>query len=51
MVEWKHMWEVTTWDKKFTGVDKSMQPDIKKYHYYLGSPVKPCVYPKIIDSL
>lgn len=37
MVEWKHMWEVTTWDKKFTGVDKSMQPDIKKYHYYLAN--------------
>lgn len=31
------MWEVTTWDKKFSGVDKSMQPQIIKYHYYLAN--------------
>ena len=37
MVEWKYMWEVTTWDKKFTGVDKSMQPRVIKYHYYLAN--------------
>ncbi len=37
MVEWKHMWEVTTWDKKFTGVSKSMQPNINRYHYYLAN--------------
>ncbi len=37
MVEWKYMWEVTTWDKKFTGVDKSMQPRVFKYHYYLAN--------------
>lgn len=37
MVEWKKMWEVTTWDKKFSGVDKSMQPKVIKYHYYLAS--------------
>lgn len=37
MVEWKKMWEVTTWDKKFSGVDKFMQPNVKKYHYYLAN--------------
>ena len=37
MVEWKKMWEVTTWDKKFSGVDKYMQPRVIKYHYYLAN--------------
>ena len=37
MVEWKKIWEVTTWDKKFTGVDKYMQPEVIKYHYYLAN--------------
>jgi type I restriction enzyme S subunit len=37
MIEWRKMWEVTTWDKKFSGVDKSMQPQIIKYHYYLAN--------------
>ena len=37
MVEWKRMWEVTTWDKKFSGVDKLMQPTVLKYHYYLAN--------------
>ena len=37
MVEWKKMWEVTTWDKKFTGVDKQMQPKVIKYYYYLAN--------------
>ena len=36
-VEWKHIWEVTTWDKKFLGVDSVMQPKIIKYHYYLAN--------------
>lgn len=37
MVEWKYMWEVTTWDKNFSGVDKHMQPNVIKYHYYLAN--------------
>ena len=37
MVKWKKMWEVTTWDKRFNGIDKSMQPKIIKYHYYLAN--------------
>lgn len=37
MVEWKQMWEVTTWDKKFSGVEKYMQPKVIKYYYYLAN--------------
>ena len=37
MVEWKNLWEVTTWDKKFSGVDNFMQPKVIKYHYYLAN--------------
>jgi len=37
MVERRKMWELTTWDKKFNGIDRSMQPDIIKYHYYLAN--------------
>ena len=36
MVEWKKMWEITTWDKKFQGVDKSMQSHIIQYPYLLA---------------
>ena len=37
MVEWRELWEVTTWDKKFIGVHKHMQPKVIKYHYYLAN--------------
>ena len=37
MVEWKKLWEVTIWDKKFLGVAKEMQPTIIRYHYYLAN--------------
>lgn len=37
MVEWKKIWELTIWDKKFNGVDKLMQPKVIKYHYYLAN--------------
>lgn len=37
MVEWKKIWEVTTWDKRFSGIDKNMQPQTIKYHYYLAN--------------
>ena len=36
-VEWKKLWEVTIWDKKFKGVDKFKQNKINKYHYYLSN--------------
>lgn len=37
MLEWKKIWELTIWDKKFNGVDKLMQPKVIKYHYYLAN--------------
>lgn len=35
-VEWRNMWELTAWDKKFQGVDKSMQTKIISYKYLLA---------------
>ena len=39
-VEWKKLWEVTIWDKKFNGVDKFKQIKTIKYNYYLASKLK-----------
>lgn len=39
-VEWKKLWEVTSWDKKFNGVEKNKQQKVDKYHYYLASELK-----------
>lgn len=36
-VEWKKLWEVTTWDKKFNGVEKHMQPKTISYPYVLAN--------------
>ena len=36
MVEWKKMWEITAWDKKFQGVEKYMQKTIIPYKYLLA---------------
>lgn len=33
-VEWKKLWEVTIWDKKFKGVDKHKLMKINKFHCY-----------------
>ena len=35
-VEWRNMWELTAWDKKFQGVDKSMQTKTISYRYLLA---------------
>lgn len=35
-VEFKALWELTAWDKKFNGIDKSMQKKIIKYPYVLA---------------
>ena len=35
-VEFYPLWRVTAWDKKFNGVDKSMQEKIVKYKYLLA---------------
>lgn len=39
-VEWKKLWEVTMWDKKFNGVEKFKQNKTIKYHYYLSNELK-----------
>lgn len=44
-VVYKALWEVTTWDKKFTGVEKFKQPEVIKYHYILGEEQKNLVKP------
>ena len=36
-VEYKKVWEVTSWDKKYNAVEKSMQPRIVKYNYLLAN--------------
>ena len=35
-VEMKKIWELTAWDKKFQGVDSSMQVKVKQYSYLLA---------------
>ena len=39
-VEWRKIWEVTIWDKKFNAVEKYKQPKIIKYHYLLAKDIK-----------
>lgn len=42
-VEWRPLWEVTTWDKKFNAVDRVKQPNTLKYHYFLANEFVPLV--------
>ena len=42
-VEWKPLWSITTWDKRFNAVEKEKQPKVIKYHYYLASELKPLI--------
>ncbi|UYW01777.1 restriction endonuclease subunit S [Flavobacterium agricola] len=39
-VEWKKLWEVTIWDKKFNSVEKYKQPKTIKYNYLLASEIQ-----------
>ncbi|OYQ79834.1 hypothetical protein B9T11_07735 [Wohlfahrtiimonas chitiniclastica] len=39
-VEWKPLWSVTIWDKKFNAVEGFKQTKIKKYNYLLSSEIK-----------
>lgn len=39
-VEWKKLWEITIWDKKFQGVEKHKQTKINKYRCYQSNKVK-----------
>jgi len=43
VVEWKALWEVTTWDKKFNAVDNFKQPKVIKYNYLLSKEIKPLI--------
>ena len=36
-VEWKALWEVTTWDKKFNAVSREKQPEVISYPYLLAA--------------
>ena len=36
-VEYKPLWSITIWDKKFNGVNKEKQSKIISYYYYLAS--------------
>ena len=42
-VEYKELWELTAWDKKFNAVDKEKQKRILRYHYFLASDLKPLI--------
>ena len=39
-VEWKELWQVTIWDKKFNAVERDKQPRVIKYHYFLAKDLK-----------
>ncbi|HIH0942328.1 TPA: restriction endonuclease subunit S [Vibrio cholerae] len=44
-VEWKALWEVTVWDKKFNAVDRHKQKKINKHHYFLAKEINELVVP------
>jgi type I restriction enzyme S subunit len=39
-VQYKHLWEITIWDKRFNEVDNFKQPRVNNYKYYLASDLK-----------
>lgn len=39
-VEYKPLWSLTYWDKKFNAVDKAKQKKVFKYHYFLAADLK-----------
>ena len=42
-VEWKKLWEVTTWDKRFNAVENYKQPKTIKYFHLLSNEIKPLI--------
>lgn len=42
-VEFRPLWELTTWDKKFNAVDRRKQPRVAKYTYLLAGDLKPLI--------
>lgn len=45
-VQWKPMWEVTTWDKKFNAVANYKQPNTIKYKHLLAKKIKELISDK-----
>ncbi len=45
IVEWKALWEVTVWDKKFNAVERHKQKNINKHHYFLAKEINELVVP------
>lgn len=45
-VEWKKIWEVTTWDKRFNAIENYKQPKTIKYHHLLSNEIKPLIVEK-----
>lgn len=39
-VKYRKVWELTTWDKRYSTVDRKMQPKIIKYNYLLANKLK-----------
>ena len=35
-VEYKELWQLTIWDKKFNEVERDKQPTTISYHYFLA---------------
>ena len=42
-VEFQPLWKLTSWDKKFTAVDRVKQPRTMKYRYLLAGDLKPLI--------
>ncbi len=42
-VEYRPLWSVTIWDKKFNAVDRAKQPKVIKYNYFLANDLKPLI--------
>ena len=38
--EYRELWSVTAWDKKFNSVDRKKQKKIERYNYYLAADLK-----------
>lgn len=36
-VQYRYLWELTIWDKKFNAVDRAKQPKVINYHYLLAA--------------
>ena len=44
-VDWRSLWEVTIWDKKFNAVERHKQELVNRYHYFLAKEINELVVP------